>query len=301
MENAEKITVVHDPLQIREKIFTIRGVHVMLDRDLASLYKVETRVLIQAVKRNIARFPKTFCFQLTDEEFTLWKSQVVMSKEDKKGLRRPPYAFTEQGVAMLSAVLRSEIAIKVSVQIMNAFVLMRRFLISNARVFERLDTLELKQLQTKRKIEQVLEAIDRKQIQPAQGVFFDGQIFDAYKFVSNLVRKAKKSILLIDNYIDETVLDLFSKKRKQVKVTILTANITRALRRDVERFNAQYPTLELKEFTRSHDRFLIIDNKEIYHFGASLKDLGNKWFAFSKLDQSAFTLLENLKKVMADE
>ena len=301
MEDAKKQMALFDTAYIQKNIYTIRGVHVMLDRDLAPLYKVETRALIQAVKRNIERFPTVFCFQLTKEEFSLWKSQIVMSKEDKKGLRRPPYAFTEQGVAMLSAVLRSETAVKVSIQIMNAFVAMRRFLIANARVFERLDSLELKQLQTDRKIEQVLEAIDQKQIQPAQGVFFDGQIFDAYKFVSGLIRKANTSILLIDNYIDETVLDLFSKKKNNVKVTIFTSKITKAILLDAEKFNAQYPTLDIKKFSKAHDRFLIIDDKDVYHFGASLKDLGKKWFAFSKMDKSAFTLLDSLKKVMTDE
>jgi hypothetical protein len=287
--------------EIQNKIYTFRGVQVMSDRDLASLYGVETRVLNQAVKRNSGRFPKEFCFQLTNEEFDNWKSQIVISNEDKMGLRRPPYVFTEQGVAMLSAVLKSETAVKVSVAIINAFVAMRRFLISNAKVFERLDSLELKQLDTNEKIEQVLDAIESKKIQPRQGVFFDGQVFDAYKFVSGLIRKANKSILLIDNYIDETILDLFSKKKKNVTVTIFTNRITKVMLLDVKKFNTQYPTVEIKQFTKAHDRFLIMDEKDVYHFGASLKDLGKKWFAFSKMDKSAFSLLENLKKVFADE
>ena len=203
--------------EIQNRIFTIRNVQVMIDRDLAELYEVSTKALNQAVKRNLERFPEVFRFQLNDNE----KLELVTNCDRFKKLKHStvnPYAFTEQGVAMLSAVLRSETAVKVSIQIINAFVAMRRFLIANARVFERLDSLELKQLQTDRKIEQVLEAIDQKQIEPAQGVFFDGQIFDAHKFVSGLVRKANNSILLIDNYIDETVLDLFSKKKKNVKV-----------------------------------------------------------------------------------
>jgi hypothetical protein len=275
--------------EIQNKIYTFRGVQVMSDRDLASLYGVETRVLNQAVKRNSGRFPKEFCFQLTNEEFDNWKSQIVISNEDKMGLRRPPYVFTEQGVAMLSAVLKSETAVKVSVAIINA------------KVFERLDSLELKQLDTNEKIEQVLDAIESKKIQPRQGVFFDGQVFDAYKFVSGLIRKANKSILLIDNYIDETILDLFSKKKKNVTVTIFTNRITKVMLLDVKKFNTQYPTVEIKQFTKAHDRFLIMDEKDVYHFGASLKDLGKKWFAFSKMDKSAFSLLENLKKVFADE
>ncbi len=234
---------------------------------------------------------------VTSSAAALRSQNAILKNARGKHRKYLPYAFTEQGVAMLSAVLKSETAVKVSVQIMNAFVAMRRFLVANARVFERLDSLELKQLETDKKIEQVLQAIDSKKIQPKQGIFFDGQIFDAYKFVAGLVRKANKTILLIDNYIDETVLDLFSKKKKNVKVTILTAKITNALKLDVEKFNAQYPTLEIKKFSKAHDRFLIINDKEVYHFGASLKDLGKKWFAFSKLDKTAFTLMENLKKI----
>ena len=234
---------------------------------------------------------------VTSSAAALRSQNAILKNARGKHRKYLPYAFTEQGVAMLSAVLKSETAVKVSVQIMNAFVAMRRFLVANARVFERLDSLELKQLETDKKIEQVLQAIDSKKIQPKQGIFFDGQIFDAYKFVAGLVRKANKTILLIDNYIDETVLDLFSKKKKNVKVTILTAKITNALKLDVEKFNVQYPTLEIKKFSKAHDRFLIIDDKDIYHFGASLKDLGKKWFAFSKMDKTAFSLLENLKKI----
>ena len=307
--------ILYDAASIQNKIYTVRSVQVMLDSDLAELYGVETKMLNRAVKRNIERFPDKFMFRLEEDEWENLRFQIGTSngmhdslryqngtsKTGRGGRRYLPYVFTEQGVAMLSAVLRSETAVKVSIRIMEAFVAMRRFLIANARVFERLDSLELKQLQTDRKIEQVLEAIDQKQIQPAQGVFFDGQIFDAYKFVSGLIRKANTSILLIDNYIDETVLDLFSKKKKNVKVTIFTAKITNTLKLDVEKFNAQYPTLEIKKFSKAHDRFLIIDDNDVYHFGASLKDLGKKWFAFSKMDKSAFALMENLKKVMVDE
>jgi hypothetical protein len=216
-----------------------------------------------------------------------------------------PYVFTEQGVAMLSAVLRSETAVKVSIRIMEAFVVMRRFLINNAQIFQRIDTIEKRQLKhemgTNDKFEKVFNALQRKEVKPRQGIFFNGQIFDAYKFVSGLVRAANKSILLIDNYVDETVLGLFSKKKKNVKVTIFTAKITNTLELDAEKFNAQYSTLELRKFTKAHDRFLIIDDKDVYHFGASLKDLGKKWFAFSKMDKTAFSLMENLKKVIVDE
>jgi hypothetical protein len=281
--------------EIRSRIDTIRGLQVMIDRDLASLYDVETRVLNQAVKRNSERFPDEYCFQLNDEEFSNWKSQIVMSNEDRMGLRRPPYAFTEQGVAMLSAVLRSETAIKVSIQIINAFVTMRRFIAANAQIFQRLDMLEIKQLETDNKIDHVLNAIESKEIQPKQGIFFDGQIFDAYQFVSDLIRTARNTILIIDNFIDDTVLTHLTKRNKGVKVTIFTKTISKQLALDIKKFKKQYPPIEIKEFKNSHDRFIIIDNTTVYHFGASLKDLGKKWFAFSKMDIGAVEMLSRLE------
>lgn len=202
---------------------------------------------------------------------------------------------------MLSAVLRSETAVKVSIRIMEAFVALRRFILTNAQIFQRLDTLEIKQIETDKKVDKVLSALDMKKIEPKQGIFFDGQIFDAYKFVAGLVRKADRSIVLLDNYIDETVLDLFSKKKKNVTVSILTSKISESLKQDAKKFNAQYTGLEVKKFSKAHDRFLIIDDTDVYHFGASLKDLGKKWFAFSKMDKEAFTLFENLEKATVDE
>ena len=281
--------------EIRSRIYTIRGLQVMIDRDLASLYDVETRVLNQAVKRNSERFPDEYCFQLNDEEFSNWKSQIVMSNEDRMGLRRAPYAFTEQGIAMLSAVLRSETAIKVSIRIINAFVAMRRLIASNAQIFQRLDTLEIKQLETDQKIDHVLNAMECKEIQPKQGIFFDDQIFDAYKFVADLIRTAQRSITIIDNYVDDTVLTHLTKRNKGVNVTIFTKTISKQLALDIKKFNAQYPPIDIKEFKNSHDRFIIIDDKTVYHFGASLKDLGKKWFAFSKMDIGAIEMLIRLE------
>jgi len=284
-------------------IDTIRGLQVMIDRDLASLYDVETRVLNQAVKRNSERFPDEYCFQLNDEEFSNWKSQIVMSNEDRMGLRRPPYAFTEQGVAMLSAVLRSETAVKVSIQIINAFVTMRRFIAANAQIFHRLDSVEQKQLEykaeTDEKFDRIFNAIESKEITPKQGIFFDDQIFDAYKFVADLIRTAQKSIILIDNYIDDTVLIHLTKRNKGVKVTILTKTISKQLALDINKFNKQYRTIKIREFKNSHDRFIIIDNTTVYHFGASLKDLGKKWFAFSKMDIGAVEMLTRLEGMKA--
>lgn len=281
---------------IQSQIYTIRGVQVMLDRDLAVLYKVEIRVLNQAVKRNSGRFPTEFCFQLSAEENEFIRSQFVTLKGGRgKHSKYLPYAFTEQGVAMLSAVLRSDAAVKVSVKIINAFVAMRRFILANAQVFQRLDTLELKQLETDKKMEKVLNAIESKEIQPKQGIFFEGQVFDAYHFVSDLFRSAKESIVIIDNYLDDSVLTHLTKRKKKVKVLLLTKNITKALAQDVKKCNEQYPPIELKEFKNAHDRFIIIDNKTVYHFGASLKDLGRKWFAFSKMDIRAVEMLARLE------
>ena len=296
MKKSNKEIAVYKPSDIRDRIFTFRGVQVMIDRDLAELYDVSTKRLNEQVKRNIERFPELFRFQLSDDE----KNELVANCDRFEKLKHStvnPYAFTEQGVAMLSAVLRSATAVKVSIQIIQAFVEMKKFITTNAAIFQRLEKVELKQIETDKKFEQIFKAIEDKSIKPKQGIFFNGQIFDAYKFVSGLVRKANNSILLIDNYIDETVLDLFSKKKKNVKVTILTARTTMDLHLDVQKFNAQYPTLEIKKFSKAHDRFLILDDKDVYHFGASLKDLGKKWFAFSKMDKTAFALMDNLKKI----
>ena len=275
---------------IESKIYTINGMQVMLDADLAGLYGVETRVLNQAVKRNSERFPQNFCFQLTEIDLENLRSQIVTSSWG--GRRTLPYAFTEQGVAMLSAVLKSETAVKMSIQIINAFVAMRRFLSLNAQVFQRIDNLELKQIQTDEKLNRVLDVIESKNIQPKQGIFFDGQVFDAYVFINDLVKSAKKSIVLIDNYIDESVLVLFSARNKNVTLDILIKNISKKLELDVKKHNDQYPPVTVKKVTKAHDRFLIIDGKSVYHFGASLKDLGKRWFAFNKMDISAAEMLK---------
>ena len=280
----------------------------MLDSDLSELYQVETRVLNQAVKRNIERFPKEFMFQLTKDEYEQIKSLKISEQgssltsqnvtlKSKRGKHRKylPYAFTEHGVAMLSAVLKSEIAVKVSIQIIKAFVEMKKFLVQNAAIFQRLDRLELKQLETEEQVSHILKALEDKKIKQSQGIFFNGQIFDAYNFVSELIRSSKRSIILIDNYIDDTVLVLFAKRKKNVKVTIYTKKISKQLNLDLKKFNEQYEPIEIIEFSDSHDRFLIIDEKEIYHFGASLKDLGKKWFAFSKFDNTALEILNKLK------
>jgi hypothetical protein len=264
----------------------------MLDRNLAELYGVETRAINQAVKRNIERFPLSFMFQLDDLEFDNWKSQFVISNEDKMGLRRPPYAFTEQGVAMLSAVLRSPTAVAVSIKIMETFVAMRKLISAHTGIVQRLETVEQKQIETDKKVDKIFNALESKDAIPKCGVFFDGQIFDAYVLANKIIKSAKQSIVLIDSYIDESVLTMLGKKSKNVKVTLLTKDISKQLSLDIAKFNQQYPVIEIKNFNLSHDRFLVIDGKEVYHLGASLKDLGKKWFAFSKMEGLA--LLEKI-------
>lgn len=292
---------------IQNRIYTIRGVQVMLDEDLAFLYNVETRVLNQAVKRNKGRFPERFCFKLTPGEYELLRSQIVILEKDdaltsqivisnRGGRRTLPYAFTEQGVAMLSAVLKTDTAVEMSVKIIDAFVAMRRFILANAQVFQRLDKLELKQLETDQKIDNVIKAIESKEIQPKQGIFYDGQIFDAYIFVSDLFKNAEKSIIIIDNYLDDSVLTLLTKRKKDVKVVLYTRNPSKVLIQDVQKFNEEYPPIELRDFQSAHDRFIIIDETDLYHLGASLKDLGKKWFAFSKMDIGAVDMLSKLKE-----
>ena len=294
------LTIV-ESTDIQEKIFTIRGVQVMLDENLAKLYQVELKRLNEQVKRNIDRFPEKFRFQLTKEEYEILRSQFATLKLDNSwGRHRKylPYVFTEQGVSMLSAVLRSKTAIGVSIKIIDSFVNMRRFLQNNASIFQRLDKLEANQLQHKiesdENFEKIFKAIENKSIKPKQGIFYNGQIFDAYSFVSNLVKSAKKSILLIDNYVDESTLTILS-KNQNINATIYTSKISKQLKLDIEKYNQQYKKIELKKFDLSHDRFLILDNIEVYHIGASLKDLGKKWFAFSKMDINSFEIIGKLK------
>jgi len=310
---------------IKNCIYNIRGMQVMIDEELAQMYEVTVKRLNEQVKRNIDRFPEKFRFQLTTDEYESLRLQISESNKNHlrsqnatlnnnnlksqsvtlkngRGKHRKylPYVFTEQGVAMLSAVLRSETAVKVSIQIMDAFVEMRKFLINNALVFQRLDKVELKQIETDKKIDEIFNAIQSKELAPKQGIFFNGQIFDAYTFVSDLIRSAKKSIILIDNYIDDTVLTLFAKRKKSVKATIFTKKISKQLSLDIDKFNSQYEPIEVKIFKDAHDRFLILDEKEVYHFGASLKDLGKKWFAFSKMDVSSLKVLDKVQQLIMD-
>ncbi|MGV3766809.1 MAG: ORF6N domain-containing protein [Chitinophagaceae bacterium] len=280
--------------EIASLIYTVRGREVMLDSDLASLYEVETKILNKAVKRNMDRFPDTFCFQLTDEESEGLRFQIGTSNTGRGGRRYLPYVFSEQGVAMLSAVLRSGIAVKVSIEIMNAFVEMRKMVVSNAALFSRMDKIELKQIAADGKFEEIFKALESGKLHSDTGIFYDGQVFDAYAFVSDIIRSAEKSILLIDNYVDDTVLTLLGKRKEKVSATIYTKNISGQLRLDLQRYNSQYPDIGVEVFTNAHDRFLLLDGKDLFHIGASLKDLGKKWFAFSKMNTEVANMLRFL-------
>ncbi|WP_141050580.1 ORF6N domain-containing protein [Aliarcobacter cryaerophilus] len=273
---------------IQNKICTIRGMQVMLDRDLAELYGVETRALKQAVKRNIERFPADFMLEATDEDINFMVSQsVIPSKKHLGGAK--PFMFTEQGVANLSSVLTSPIAIEMNIKIIRAFVAVRKLFIQNIAMFERFERIEQRLSIYDDNFNKLFDAIESKELKPKQGIFYEGQIFDAYAFVSELIKSAKKSIILIDNYVDETVLTMLS-KNQEVQISIYTKTISKQFKLDLEKYNSQYKTLTLKEFDLSHDRFLLIDD-EIYHIGASLKDLGKKWFGFSKMHKESFEII----------
>ena len=290
MENKPKLST----MEITNLIYSIRGKQVMLDSNLASLYQVETKNLNKAVKRNIERFPESFCFQLNEEEAEILRFQIGTSRLSYGGRRYLPYVFTEQGVAMASAILRSHIAVKVSVEVMEAFVEMRRILMSNASLFHRLDKIEFKQLEANQKFEEIFKALESDKLHSEKGIFYSGQIFDAYALVSDIIRTAKSSIILLDNYVDDTVLTLLGKRNNDVSATIYTKNISNQLKLDVQRYNSQYPRIEIEIFSDAHDRFLIIDDTELYHIGASLKDVGKKWFAFSRMDIEVGKMLQIL-------
>lgn len=291
----ENLLIVAD--EIKNKIFIIRGVQVMLDSDLAEMYKVETKRLNEQVRRNLERFPKEFMFQLSEKE----KKEVVANCDHPDKIKfspQLPYVFTEQGVSMLSAVLKSKVAVKISIQIINAFISMRKILSENGQFFNRLDSLEKRQIKfeikTDEKFDKIFNLLENNSI-PKKGIYFEGEVFDAHKFISDLIRSATKSIILIDNYVDDTTLNLFAKRKKGIKVIILTKKITPVLKDSLNKFNSQYELIDIKEFDKSHDRFIIIDDNEFYHIGASLKDLGKKWVGFSKFDKECFEALRKIR------
>ena len=275
---------------IKSRIFTIRGVQVMLDRDLAILYGVSTSRLNEQVKRNAERFPESFMFQLSQEEMKYWISQIATSNLDrsiKMGVRKPPYAFTEHGIVMLASVLKSGVAVEASIKITNTFVAMRKAIASVAPILSRLDVVERRQITDQQRNEErfdtIFKAMDGGEF-PPQKVFFDGRHYEAYSFAKKLVGKATKSILLVDGYCDDVTLDILSAKRCGVKVTLATVEKTPITDTAIAKFNKQNPTLEVVHTGRFHDLFLVIDGKELYHFGASLKDLGRHYCAVSRMD-----------------
>ena len=300
-------------LQIEPLIRIIRGQQVLLDSDLAILYGVETKRLNEQVKRNIERFPDDFMFQLTKVELINLKSQIATSSAIENsprsqivtsshgGVRYLPYAFTENGIAMLSSVLRSPIAIQVNIRIMRAFTAMRQFIASNAQIFQRLDVMEQNQLalvahqtETDHKLEEVFRLLDSGNVQPHQGIFYDGQIFDAYTYINDRIPEAPTRIILIDNYIDDSVLTMLAKRADKVTATIYTKKPSAQLQLDIQKHNAQYPPIDIITFDRSHDRFLCID-ETVYHLGASIKDLGKKWFAFNRMEMPTTELLQKIQ------
>ena len=298
----EKQISILEENSIRSKIHVIRNQQVMLDRDLAQIYGYETRRFNEQVKNNQERFDEDFRFQLTKEEFEGLNLMSKFSTSSWGGTRKLPYAFTEQGIYMLMTVLKGDLAVTQSKMLIRTFKEMKHFIQNNSHIFAELDNIknhllesDLHHKETDIKIKELFSLMDKYNINETQGIFFQGQIFDAYAKFESFLAAAKKEIILIDNYVDLSILQRLAKKKKGVNVTIYTDPKTKLTAQDVQTFNAQYPTLTLNHTTKTHDRFLIIDNSTIYHIGASLKDLGKKCFGFSILDSSFIPLvLKNL-------
>jgi len=281
--------------EIETKILSFRGVQVMLDKDLAIFYEIKTIRLREQVKRNPDRFPDDFTFQLTDFEVDLLVTQNAIPSRKHLGGSNP-FVFTEQGVAALSGVLKSKKAANVSITIFRAFVKIRHVLNQNHNFLDRLLQVEQKQIHFDNKLEEILDSLESQKLKHTKGIFFEGQLFDAYVFFSELIKSATQSIILIDNYVDETTLLMLSKRNPECKAVIYTQKITEQLQLDFAKYNEQYPIIEIKILKTTHDRFLILDQKELFHVGASLKDLGKRWFAFSKINEFLPDILKKLDK-----
>ena len=282
---------VYDREKIRSMIYEIRGKQVMLDSDVAMLYHYDTKNVNKAMKRNIERFPEDFCFQLTEEELESLRFQFGTLNKNKRGQHRKylPYVYTEQGVSMLAGILKNDISIKVSISIIRAFIEMRKFISNNANMLNRLTTVEYKLLEHDKKFDEVFNELqNNKEEKVTSKIFYNGQIYDAYSLIIKIIKEAKEKILIIDNYIDDTILEMLSKKNKGVEVVILTSNNCNLTKLDIQKFNKQYPTLNLSKTSIFHDRFIVIDNKNLYHIGASLKDLGKKCFGINKIEDVNF-------------
>lgn len=279
----EKDLVIENE-EIKNLIYTIRGKQVMLDSDVAGLYHYETRRINETVKRNIERFPKEFCFQLTSKEYETLKSQFATSNV-RGGKQKLPYVFTEKGILMLSGLLKNEVAIEVSIKIVEAFVEMRKFISSNGQLFERLTNVEYKLLEHDKKFDIIFDQLQLEE-NIKQRIFFEGQIYDAYSIIIDIIKKANKKILIIDNYVDDSILKMLAKKRDNVQAVILTSSKSNIQSIDIQKFNKEYPILKVARTNKFHDRFIVIDNKEMYHLGASIKDLGKKCFGINKIEDA---------------
>ena len=279
---------------IKDKIYTVRNMQVMLDRDLAELYCVETKRINEAVKNNKDKFMDDFYFELNNLEFEYLRSKISTTSFIKT--RTNPKVFTEQGIYMLATILKSKVASQVTINLIKTFANMRKLISQNIALFERFERIENRLTIHDKNFNILFKALEDKNNIPVQNIFFDGQIYDAYSFVNDLLKLAKEEVILIDNYIDDTVFTLFS-KYPNINFTIYTSTISKQLKLDFEKYSKQYKNISLKTFKSSHDRFLIIDKKEIYHLGASLKDLGKKWFAFSKMSLDFLNLDDILHKL----
>ena len=297
-KNVELDETIYDADKIKNLIYNIRGKQVMLDSDVAMLYHYKTKRINETVQRNKERFPENFCFQLTELETKNlnkninWSQIATASAIDEKKFRNKrysPYAFTEQGIAMLSGLLKNDVAVQVSINIMNAFVEMRKFIVNNGKVFERLTNVEYKLLEHDKKFDEVFNELQKNEENKfQQQIFYNGQIYDAYSLIVDIIKSAKNKIVIIDNYIDDSILKMLSKKENNVEVVILTSSNTTISKLDVTKFNKQYPTLKVATTNNFHDRFILIDGTDLYHYGASLKDLGKKCFAINKIEDSKF-------------
>ena len=288
MENEINNLVVQDNIsneEIKNLIYTIRGKQVMLDSDVAQLFNYETKDLNRNVRNNIKRFPEYYCFQLTEEEYKSLRCKNFTLNKNGRGQHRKyiPYAFTEYGITMLVGLLKSEVAVNVSIKIVNTFIEMRKFLSSNGQLFERLTNVEYKLLEHDKKFDKVFDQLQHEE-NIKQKIFFEGQIYDAYSLIIDIIKKANKKILIIDNYIDDSILKMLTKKKNNVEVVILTYDKSNIQQIDIQKFNKEYPILKVAKTNKFHDRFIVIDKKEMYHLGASIKDLGKKCFGINKIE-----------------
>ena len=271
--------------EIKNLIYTIRGKQVMLDSDVAKLFNYATKDLNRNVRNNIERFPEYYCFRLTEDEYKSLRCKNFTLNKNGRGEHRKylPYVFTEYGITMLAGVLKSEIAVNISIKIVNTFIEMRKFLNSNGQVFERLTNVEYKLLEHDKKFDKVFNQLQQEE-NVKQKIFFQGQIYDAYSLIIDIIKRANKKITIIDNYIDDSILKMLTKKNRNVEVIIMTSDKSNIENIDIKKFNKEYPILKVAKTDKFHDRFIIIDNKELYHCGASIKDLGKKCFAINKIE-----------------